>query len=384
MNGKRDHFVPQHYLKQFRFEETKQIAIATVEPFKFIGLGPIDRQCQEDYFYEQDQALNEILARSENDIAPVLVRVVEKMDFDAKERVALNLLAVLLHVRTRSAVEQAKLVDKRIAYEFIKTQVESGKLAEPRGGLKEEMIDFEGMPGLLIRTTAIPCWMEMQTLECKLLQAPEGSFFITSDHPVVILNQFCATAEPHRSFVGFSRSGFQLLLSISPSLCALFYDPKVYKVGSRRHRCLNISSNDVEIVNALQVQSAEKCVYVHCLKLERELACLVARSGHLRVPIQHSLRTIPGRNENEEFLHMRAKSVRLPEPWAFCHYRRHINVRPGDRRDVAWTASIDLLMHDIDQEPLCDGENLFARHRRVIDAMENSSTPPTEGLGGSR
>jgi len=214
--------------------------------------------------------------------------------------------------------------------------------------------------------------MEMQTLECKLLRAPEGSFFISSDHPVVILNQFCATAEPHRSFVGFSRSGFQLLLPVSPNLCALFYDPKVYKVGSRGHRCLNISGKDVEIVNALQVQSAEKCLYVHNLKLERELAFLVARFGHLRVPIESSLRTLPGRNENEEFLHMRAKSVKLPEPWAFCHYRRHINAQSGDRRDSAWSASIDLLMRDIDQEPLCDGENLFARHQRVIDVMENS------------
>ncbi len=117
MNGKRDHFVPQHYLKQFRFEETKQIAIASVEPFRFIGLGPIDSQCQKDYFYERDQALNEILRQSENDIAPVLLRVTQKMDCDAKERVALNMLAVLLHTRTRSAVEQAKGFPKRIAYQ---------------------------------------------------------------------------------------------------------------------------------------------------------------------------------------------------------------------------------------------------------------------------
>ena len=67
MNGKRDHFVSQHYLKQFRFGATNQIAIATVEPFRFIGLGRIDRQCQEDYFYERDQALNEILWQFEND-----------------------------------------------------------------------------------------------------------------------------------------------------------------------------------------------------------------------------------------------------------------------------------------------------------------------------
>ncbi|SRR6266487_934968 len=369
MNGKRDHFVPQHYLKQFSFQDTNQIAIARVEPFGFIGLGRIDRQCQKDYFYERDRALSEILWQSENDIAPVLHRVARRMEFNPKERSALNMLAVLLHTRTKSAVEQAKVFPKRIAYEVIKSGIEAGKLPEPKGGWKEGMIDFEGMLGLLMQTATIPCWMEMQTLECKLLRAPEGSSFITSDHPVAILNQFCAGAEPHRSFAGFSRSGFQLLMPISPNLCSYFYDPKVYKVGSRGHRCSNISSRDVEIVNALQVQSAEKCLYFHTPKLARQLESLVAGYGHLRVPIQDSLRTLPGRNEHEEFLHMRAKSVKLPAPWTFCRYRRRITSKIGSRRDDAWSASIELLMRDIEQKPLGDGENLFMRHRRVIDMM---------------
>jgi hypothetical protein len=369
MHGKRDHFVPRHYLRQFRFEETDQIAIATVEPFKFIGLGRIDRQCQEDYFYERDQALNEILWQFENNIAPVLLCVTQHMEFDAKERSALNMLAVLLHTRTKSAVEQAKVFPKRIAYEVIKSAIESGKLPETKGGWKEGMMDFQGIPGLLIQTATIPCWMEMQTLECKLLSAPERSSFITSDHPVVILNQFCADAEPHRSFAGFSRSGFQLLMPISPNLCSYFYDPKVYKVGSRRHQCLNISGRDVEIVNALQIQSAEKCLYFHTPKLAPQLESLVARYGHLRVPIQDSLRTLPGRNEHEKFLHIRAKSVKLPAPWTFCHYRRRITSKIGSRRDDAWSASIELLIRDIEQKPLGREENLFMRHRRVIDMM---------------
>jgi hypothetical protein len=369
MHGKRDHFVPQHYLRQFRFGETDQIAIANVQPFRSIGLGRIDRQCQEDYFYERDQALNEILWQFENDIAPVLLRVTRSMEFDAKERSALNMLAVLLHTRTKSAVEQAKVFPKRIAYEFIKSAIESGRLPEPKGGWKEGIMDFKGMPGLLIQTATIPCWMEMQTLECKLLRAPEGSSFVTSDHPVVILNQFCASAEPHRSFAGFSRSGFQLLMPISPNLCSYFCDPKVYKVGSRRNRCLSISSRDVEIVNALQIQSAEKCLYFHTLKLAPQLEALVARYGHLRVPIQESLRTLPGRNEHEKFLHIKAKSVKLPAPWTFCRYRRRITSKIGSRRDDAWSASIELLMRDIEQKPLGDGENLFTRHRRVIDMM---------------
>jgi len=44
-----------------------------------------------DFFYEKDEALNNILWQSENDLAPVLARVTTKMDFDSKERFATEL-----------------------------------------------------------------------------------------------------------------------------------------------------------------------------------------------------------------------------------------------------------------------------------------------------
>jgi hypothetical protein len=173
MNGKRDHFLPRHYLRQFEYQQSGQITIATINPCRLVGLGLIDRQCQKDFFYEKNEALNRILWQSENDLAPVLLRVTENLDFNSKERVALNLLAALLHLRTKSAVEQAKVFPRRMAHEFITSQIQAGKLPEPRGGWREEMMDFTGVPGTLIKEGVIPCSMEMQTLECKLLRAPE-------------------------------------------------------------------------------------------------------------------------------------------------------------------------------------------------------------------
>ena len=109
-------------------------------------------------------------------------------------------------------------------------------------------MDFSGVAGSLMKWNAIPCWLEMQTLGCKLLEAAPHTFVVTSDHPVVMMNQLFASSEPHRSFVGFSRSGFQLLLPISPTLCVFFYDPFVYKVGARRRRLVQLSPSDVELV----------------------------------------------------------------------------------------------------------------------------------------
>ena len=204
--GKRDHFVPQHYLRQFAVAETDQVAIATINPRRYVGLGSIDRQCQKNFFYEKDEGLSDILWRSEHDLAPVLLNVTKRMDFDSKQRVALNLLAAVLHLRTKSAVEHAKIFPRRIAHEVITHGIRTGRLPEPKGGWREDMTDFAGVPGTLIKEGVIPCWMEMQTLECKLLTAPSENWFVTSDNPVAILNQFCVGAHPVRSFARMRES----------------------------------------------------------------------------------------------------------------------------------------------------------------------------------
>src|SRR2546428_7661217 len=98
----KDHFVPQHYLRHFGVDD-KRIVVARLLPFKFIGAVSIEGQCQAQNFYEKDKALDELLWRSENEIAPVLARVLQKRACDTEESNALKLLAVIFHLRTRKA-----------------------------------------------------------------------------------------------------------------------------------------------------------------------------------------------------------------------------------------------------------------------------------------
>jgi len=359
-----DHFVPRHYLRQFAVSGSEMIVVTSISPYRFLGPKGIGGQCCEDDFYENNSALNKLLGVSENDIAPVLVRVTKKQDFDTNEINALKMLAVILRSRTRKAAETAKVLPKYLANKLIKSGIERGELPPPPDEkLTEDMWDFAGVSGLLI-SQSVPCWMEMQTLECKLLQADSGSYFITSDNPIAALNQFCGIENPNRPFVGFSRSGFQLVLPISPNLCLFFYDAKIYKVGNRKDRLVKISKQDVEIINALQVQSAEERLYFHDTIMGPKVGSLVARYDSLRMPIRDHLAVIPSKQENKEFLHLKGQSVKLPLPWSFCRHRRHLNFQPGDRRDPAWTALADRLIQDIEQNPT--GGDVFMRLKKLL------------------
>ena len=225
-------------------------------------------------------------------------------------------------------------------------------------------MDFKGVPGFLFKNSVIPSALEMQTLACKLLKPPEGAFFVTSDNPVMLLNQYCSAVERFRNHAGFGKAGFQVLLPISPRLWVFFYDAKVYRVGLRRHRLVSISADDVEIVNALQIQSAEEFVFFHEPRLEVEVRRLVAQYAGFRVPVQDCLQTLAGPREGDELLHFKQLSVKLPKTWAFCRMRRHVNARIGDRRDPAWTALIGELMDGFEKNP--NGGDMHARIEKIL------------------
>lgn len=361
----KDHFVPRHYLRQFAIHgTTEMVAAARICPYIFLGTKAIRGQCQQVDFEEGDKKLSELLKITENDLAPILAAVVKKKNFTEPELLGLRWLVATLHVRTRKAAESHKDFQKRIFYEVIKDAIEMGKLPlPPEGTWTEEMVDCKGMPGFLMNNV-IPCALEMQTLACKILEASGENFFITSDNPVAVLNQFCARAESNRSHAGFSKSGFQLLLPISPKLCLFFYDAKIYKAGSRRHRLTAISTEDVEIVNSLQIQSAENSVYFHKTEMEGEIKRLISLYVQLRVPVDSSLRILPGPTPEDEILHFRQLSVKLPRTWRFCNLRRHINYGVGDRRNPAWTALISELMNDFEKNP--DGGDIQTRFQKIL------------------
>jgi len=364
MKNKRQHFVPQHYLRQFRIDGTNLIATSLVQPYRFIGPTAINKQCQSSYFYGADGELDQVMSQFEINLAPLLKSVSEKRSFDSAELPGLQMLAALLHVRTRKAVEKAKLFPKRVALEFFNAGIKSGRLPAPKGGLTEDMIDFDGVADELIKTALIPAWMEMHTLECKLLAPAQDSFFVTSDEPVIMMNEYAARLNGKREFVGFAQSGFQLLLPLSPTLCAFFYDPGIYKVGNRKDKLVTLSPSDVEILNSLHLQSAENCIYFHSVSLEARMAALNARYGRLRKPLSDLVRTLPGWAENDEILHIRSEGAKLPTAWRFCQYRKNLRRKVGERRNPDWTATIMHLEDDMIRNPGI--EDITERVERMV------------------
>jgi hypothetical protein len=365
-----DHFVPRHYLRQFTIGGSELITVAQISPLKFLGYKGIGGEsCERDY-YENDAGIEKTLQVSENDIAPVLAKINQAGNFSGPEIVALQMLAVILNLRTRHSIERTKLLPMKIVRSLMEHKIKRGELPPAPGNVSlDDVIDIKGTASLTFGEI-IPCFLNMSTLTPKLLKAEAGSFFITSDNPVVLLNQFCSETIPGSNCAGYGQTGFQLLMPISPLYCLIAFDPKVYKIGNRHHKTVEISKRDVGIVNSFQVQSAENRLYYHHLALGSQMMNLISKYGHLRKPLDSHVEVLPGRHPEEEIFVSKNFAVSLPEVWHFCKYRRHVAAKPGTERYEGMYDSIKLLLQDIGKNP-ATGEKIFDRINRLF-SYQNS------------
>ncbi len=365
--NRRQHFVPQHYLRQFRVAGTDLIVVTRINPYTFVGEGPIKGQCQESYFYGKDSPTDALLAEAEAAIAKPTAEVGRTGQYDADQLRHLRFLAITLYLRTRQASEDAKALPRLIASEFIEHGIKNGLLPAPPGEWKPEMMDFDGIPDLLI-TQFRSCYLESLSLECKLLVCSGGQLFVTSDNPAVALNQYAANEGSARGCVGFSQAGFQLILPLSPRVCAFFYDGKTYKVGDRSAQAVNVTDSDVSLINSLQIQSAEHCIYSHSVGTQGEIRHLLHRYSRLRRDSAELVTKHPTNAPNEELIMASTRVPVVPGRWAFCHYVRRRKRRVGERRDPATTEILKRLDDDFDNNP--NGGDVADRLERLCRDIE--------------
>lgn len=357
----RDHFVPQFYLRHFGHTE-KQIHTTRLRPYRFIPSAAIRGQCQSNRFYEDDAGLERHILESERLYAALLRSVISERDLSESNEQSLKCFAAELYIRTRKTAEHMKVFPKHMACEVLQTAIDCGELPPVPGGQKlEDVIDLAGVPRFAMRFGG-EILLELLTMKAKLLAAADGARFITSDQPVCLSNQFCASVEKDYGTAGFSLAGLQMVLPLSPKLCFFCFDPGVYKVGNRRDRVVALQEEDVAVVNCLQVQSAENCLYFQEASQEHAVERLVERFSHLRAPVEDTLRELE--IDGHTVLHLRHPSVRLPRPWRFCRQRKHIKARPGERRSEAWSGFLMELFDDIEKNP--SGGDFPARIARLL------------------
>ena len=335
---KNQHYVAKHYLKRFGGASGRTICLCHLPSNKWIASAPIASQASEDYFYGRDGQVEKFLHEIESRGDPLFARIVRERALPHNPDVQQDLLGmmVLMYARTRRRSVEMAAVPNAVLTESMKRMVKQGVLPEP-----PPQLDLEKVKVALTIAPALAVFHTMQSLpllydiKLKLLLAPADHFFITSDHPVVALNQ-AFRDKGHHSVIGLAWRGFQLLLPLSPN-CALFaYDPACYRVGRPEKRQMTLSQpRDVEIINILQILNADEHLYVRDFAMRPALEKLVRKYVGDRTDADRKVKIIQDAEgkKGRTYYMSSSSGPLLPGVWSFCSVRATEARYPFDVRD---------------------------------------------------
>lgn len=275
---KRQHYVPRSYLRQFAIPGTEERAISALrlDGWQHIQQVSIETTCQRPYFYGRDLAVEKVLQRIEGAAATVMKGVVAGRG--VPEPSSLEMTHLLRFVglqfgRTPAAIKMHFQQATQLVRQVVATHP---KMRPDLLPYVEQFVvrppDDSIVVTLSIGNNAVPL---LTDLRAKVLNAPIGTEFVTSDAPVMLHN---AWARP-RTFgtTALSSCGLLVFLPLSPRQLLVLFDTDVYSVGPASSDYVDLEDPaEVSSLNSLQVEAADEMLFYSSASMRTEIDRLKA------------------------------------------------------------------------------------------------------------
>ena len=305
---KKQHYVPQFYLKRFS-TDGKRINIWNMQRKKIIYSGSLKAQCYKDYFYGKQLGVEKIIGETIEGAVASIFENIEKHSIlpepISAEHFALVIYMLVQYGRTKYAADSLNEVN-----DWLMRHMYRGKANAEGIDIDQYKISIEDAP-LVSLGISIQGYPLLLDLNYNLLVNKTEVEFVTSDNPVVFYNQFFSFRE-NVSSTGVRTKGLQIFLPIDPLNLLVFYDPWIYSIERSRRRIVEVSlEKDVHTINTLQMCSALNCVYFRDKEFDIDLLSRNA-SPFLR-QTKNDMKIIPGRetkNRIEELIKVSRQDVR--------------------------------------------------------------------------
>ena len=276
--NKKQHFVPQFYLKNFADDfNRKSIGLFHLDSKQVHQSVSIRSQCQEDYFYSKSLVFEKAVKIIEDFTAPVISEVLTTNKFPSNDKWISILLPFIASLYGRTKV-QKDVIDSffTIVGESV---LEANREQFP---IKDySFSDFKKNynlsfiePAIKAHNTTFLSFPILLDLEAVLLCNKTYEGFVTSDNPIVFYNKLYENCKSYAT-TGMSHLGLKIFFPISSDKLLMLYDPKIYKLKAK-NRLIEISKiEDVREINKLQWLNADNNLYFYPSSDE----CLQVRCG---------------------------------------------------------------------------------------------------------
>lgn len=248
--NKNQHYVPRCHLKPFTLNgENLAINLLNLDRQRAIPSAPVKNQCSGDYFYGQDDLLENAIRFVEGTYAAAVARIhTPQYALTDGDRVVLRTFMLLQHMRTEAA--------SRRSVEMFAGMESS--IGEPLPGLIPSIKE-----AVQIAMRAFADEMHLfDDLKVCLVRNRTRWPLVTSDDPAVVANRW-HKEDPrvrHKS-PGLMACGTTIFLPLSPRVLCVAYDGDVHSVPHESGWTEVRNERDVEAFNEQQFLNAFNNVY---------------------------------------------------------------------------------------------------------------------------
>lgn len=264
-DNKRQHYVPQNYLREFSKDGTT-VGAYLIETDKYINEATIARQAQKAYFYsdnlEIEKGLSEIEEITAKNRRTLFENTSQKLSLYQKEILYQDMMLQLF--RTKQMAEKVEELATAQARNIWRHS--SDKLIRENADNYGIKYTYPIMPSLMALLNNLTI---CTGLDFKILVNKTRLPFITSDAPVSKYNKFFEARRINTT--GLLHKGIILFYPLTPAYAVLYYDQGIYKVKYRKRHYLEITDiSDVYNLNGLTCACANQCIYYHAGTIDGE------------------------------------------------------------------------------------------------------------------
>lgn len=258
--NKNQHFVPRCYLKAFsKNGEGVAINLFNIDRKKLIQNAPLKHQCSKDYFYGENQKLENAIQFTEGAYGSIVKQVLTPgYKFTEDHKQFLKLFWLLQYLRTEAASRRQVEM-----FKGINTTV---------GGMPEEFVPSikeAVLHSMHIFATEIDI---VGDLKVCLIKNKSKVRFVTSDDPAIMANRWHQLDHRARGMgFGLSKSGLLALLPLSENVLFLAYDGDVYSIPNNEGWAVCKNSSDTKAFNQFQYCNCRANIFVRNPECENEV-----------------------------------------------------------------------------------------------------------------
>lgn len=276
---KNQHYLPKFYLRNFSYQKNlKQIGIYNLNNEFYCKTAKLKTQGSKNFFYGHDGVIEDVLANIEGELSRVIRQILKQNipKKDSDDYLLLLNFTILTYLRNPIAIESVKESNRRMREEFLKKMPEE----MPKEKFDNAFPSIEHSSAITIALSQLKDLIPITTnLEYKLLINKTDTPFIASDSPIVRYNQHLEEQKHYRGKTGFGSLGLQIFIPISPDITIIFYDSKIYRVGDKKKKYLEIRDTaSINQLNLLQVLNCTDTLFFDEKISEHYIKSLVVKS----------------------------------------------------------------------------------------------------------